>query len=98
MGVMMAVAAATDGLRQILHVGKLAALRGGGEILRKLAELGRLGRIAFGRGGLGGRLQIRGNLLGDLLVLGRVRLLELLQRAHQLSERRKLAVRRLCRD
>ena len=95
---MMVMAATTDGLRQILHVGKLTALRGAGEVRRKLVELGRLRRIAVRRGGLRGGLQVGSDLLGDLLVLGWIRLLELLERAHQLSERRKLGVLRLRRD
>ena len=95
---MMMVMAAADGLRQILHVGKLTALRGAGEVRRKLVELGRLRRIAVRRGGLRGGLQVGSDLLGDLLVLGWIRLLELLERAHQLSERRKLGVLRLRRD
>ena len=94
---MMVVMAPANGLRQILHVRELAALRGVGEVRRKLVELGRLGRIAVRRGGLCGVLQIRGDLLSDLLVLGWIRLMKLLQRAHELSERRKLAVLRLRR-
>ena len=94
---MMMVMAATDGLRQILNVGKLAALGGAGEVRGELVELGGLCRIAVRRGGLGGGLQVCGDLLGDLLVLGWIRLLKLLQSAHELSERRKLAVLRLRR-
>ena len=93
----MVMAAPTDGLGQILDVGQLAALRGGGEVRGKLAELRRLGRIAVRRGGLRGGLQVRGDLLSHLLVLGWIRLLKLLQRAHELCERRKLAVLRLRR-
>ena len=94
---MMVVMAATDRLREILNVGELAALRGAGKVRRKLVELGRLCRIAVCRGSLHGALQVRGDLLGDLLVLGWIRLLKLLERAHELSERRKLAVLRLRR-
>lgn len=95
---MMVVMAPANGLRQILHVRELAALRGVGEVRRKLVELGRLGRVAVRRGGLRGALQVRGDLLRDLLVLAWVRLLKLLERVHQLGERRKLAVLRLRRD
>ena len=90
---MMMVAVATPHrLCQILDVGKLAALRGIGEVRRQLVELIRRVRIPFLLGGLGGALQVGGNLLRDLLVLGWVRLLKLLERAQQLGERRKLAV------
>src|ERR1022692_344119 len=67
---MMMMMATTDRLSQILHVGELAALRGAGEVRRKLVELGRLCRIAVRRGGFSGVLQVRDDLLGDLLVLG----------------------------
>ena len=89
---MVMVMAAPDRLRQILNVGELGALRGVGEVRRKLVELGRLCRKAVCRGGLRRGLQVCGDLLGHLLVLGWIRLLKLLQRAHDLSERRKLAV------
>ena len=86
----------THGLRQILDVGELAAGRGGVEVRRKLVQLSRLGRIPLRLGGLGGGRQIRGDLLGNLRVLGRVRLLKLLERAHQLGEgRQRTAVRPL---
>lgn len=83
---------ATDRLRQILHVGKLAALRGADEIRRNLVELGRLCRNAVGRGSFRGVLRVCSDLLGNLLVLGWIRLSNLRQRAYELSERRKLAV------
>ena len=82
-------------LRQILDVGDLAALRGAAEIARKLGELVRRRRIALRRGGLGRGFQICRDLLGDLLVLSRVRLLKLLEHAHQLGERGKPALVRL---
>jgi len=91
----MMVTMTAGGLRQILDVGKLAALRGARKIVRKLGELVCRRRIALRRGGLGGGFQIRRDLLGNLLVLGRVRLLKLLEHAHQLGEGRKLAVIRL---
>ena len=91
MVMMMVMAPAADRLRQIRDIGELAALRGVREIRRELGELGGRRRIAVRGSGFGGILQVGGDLLGDLLVLGRVRLLQLLQRAHQLRERRKLA-------
>src|ERR1017187_949775 len=94
---MMMMVMATDRLSQILHVGELAALRGVRKVRRKLVELGRRCRIAVRLGGLSGVLQVRGDLLGDLLVLGWIRLLKLLECAHELGERRKLAVLRLRR-
>ena len=87
-----------DGLREILNVGKLATLRGVREVRRKLVELVRRCRIAVRLRSLSGALQVCGDLLRDLLVLGWIRLLQLLKSAHQLRERRKLAVLRLRRD
>src|ERR1035437_4914490 len=89
---------ATHRLRQILHVGKLAALGGVRKVAGKLVELGRTCGIAARLGGLSGALQIRGDLLGYLLVLGWVRLLQMLELAHQLRKGRKPAVVRLLRD
>ena len=79
-------------LRQILHVRELTALGSIAKVGGKLGELGRLGSIAGRRGGLSGGLEVRGDLLRDLLVLGWVRLLQLLEVTHQLSEGRKPAV------
>ena len=84
---MMAVVMAPHRLRRVLNVGELAVLRGIGEIRRKLVELSRRCRITARLGSLRGGLQIRGDLLCDLLILGWVRLLKLLQRIHQLDER-----------
>jgi hypothetical protein len=78
---------ATERLGQILDVGELAALRGVGEVRRKLVKLIRRCRVSIRLGSLGGFLQVRGDLLCDLLVLGWVRLLKLLERVHQLNER-----------
>ena len=92
MMMMMVVAAdsplslCTHRLRQILDVGELAAGRGGVEIRRKLVQLRRRRRLALWLGGLGGRFEIRGDLLRDLRVLRRIRLLKLLQCAHHLCE------------
>lgn len=90
MVVMMMVAA--DRLRQVLDIGELAALGGVLEVGGELVKLGSRRRIAVRCGGLGGALQIGGDLLRDLLILGRIRLLELLESAHQLSEGGKLAI------
>lgn len=90
--------AAADRLRQVLDARELAALRGVAEIRGKLIELRGRGRIALLLGSLRGGLQVGRDLLGDLLVFGRVGLLQLLQFAHYLSKRRKLGVIRLLRD
>jgi len=84
---MMVVVMATHGLRHVLDVGELAAGRGIAEVRRQLVELSCRGRITARRGSLGGGLQVCGDLLCDLLILGRVRLLKLLERIHQLDER-----------
>ena len=73
--------------RQILKAGELAAGRGIGEVRRKLVQLSRRCRVPCGLGTLGGCLQVRGDLMCDLLVLGWVRLLKLLERVHHLDER-----------
>lgn len=95
---MMAVAVAANCLREIRDVGELAAGRGVGEVGGECGELARRRGIAVRLCGLGGGLQIRGNLLGNLRVLGRIRLLKLLERAQQLGERRKLAAVLLLSD
>lgn len=87
MGVMMVVMAPTDGLSQILHIRKLAALRGAAKIAGQLAQLSRRRGIAVGLGHVSGILQIGGDLLRDLLVLGWIGLLKLLQHAHHLGKR-----------
>ena len=87
MAVVMMMAPAADGLRQVRNVGKLATLRRSGEIRGELGELVGRGRIPVGGRGLRGTLQIAGDLLGDLLIFGWIRLLQLLQGAHQLRER-----------
>ena len=98
MEMMMMMVMATDCLGQIFDVGELAGLRCIGKVAGKLVEFVRRCRIALRLGGLRGVLQIGGDLLGNLLVLGWVRLLKLLERAHQLGEGRKLAVVWLWRD
>jgi hypothetical protein len=91
MGMMMVVvmaagSAGTHRLRQILHIRKLTALRGAGEIRGQLIELARRGGIAVGGSSLRRTLQVGGDLLRHLLILRGVGLLELLQRTHQLSK------------
>ncbi len=82
---------AADGLRQILNVRQLA--RGGrrAEIGGELRQLVGRRRITVRLGGLRRRLQVARDLRGYLLILGWIRLLQLLQCAQQLRERRKLA-------
>ena len=84
---MMVMAAPTHGFGQILDVGELAALRRVGEVRRKLVELIRGCSVAIQGSGLSGILQVGGDLLRDLLILDRVRLLDLLECAQQLCER-----------
>ena len=84
---MMTVAASTDGLSQILDIRELAALRGAVEVAGKVTQLSRCRRIAAGLGRLSGILQISGDLLRDLLVLGWIGLLKLLKHAHHLGKR-----------
>ena len=88
---MVVVMMSAERLRQILHIRELAALGSVAKVGGKLGELARFGSIAGRRGGLCGGLEVRGDLLRDLLVLGWVRLLQLLEVTHQLSEGRKLA-------
>ena len=78
MMVMMVMASTANCIRQILDVRKLVVLRCIGEVRRKLIQLVRRRRVSVLLSGLGGVLQIGGDLLGDLLVLGRIRLLKLL--------------------
>jgi len=87
--------AAAHGFREIRHVGELAAGRGTPEVRRKVVQLAGGGCIAAGGGSLSGALQVGGDLLRNLCELGRVRLLKLLERVHQLGERGKLATIRL---
>ena len=83
---MMMVVMPTDRLCQILDVGQFAAFRGIREVCRELVELVCRTRIPAPLGSLGGVLQVRGDLLCDLPIFGWVRLLKLLERAHQLRE------------
>lgn len=82
-------------LQQILHVGDLSALRRAAEIGCQLVELARPARIPIRLGSLRRSLQVRRDLLRHLLEFRRIRLLQLLQRAHQLSEWRELLAIRL---
>jgi hypothetical protein len=99
LGMMMTMMMVTaDCLRHILHVGKLAALRGVRKVGSQLVELSGGCGVAIRLRSLSGVLQVRRDLLRDLLILGRVGLLKLLERAHQLSEGRKAAFIRLQRS
>ena len=75
------------GLGQVLDVGELDGVGSVRKVGGELIELVRCGGIALRLGGFGGAFEIRGDLLGKLLILGWVRLLKLLERAHQLGER-----------
>ena len=92
---MMTVVMAGDRLGQVREVGELATLRCIRKVRPKLVEQARQSRMAVRLGSLSGPLQVGGDLLCDLLVLGWIRLLKLLQRVHQLGELRKLAAVRL---
>ena len=82
----MAVAA-SNGLREILDIRNLPAAGGVAEVRGKLRQLA--GQIGIAGGGcrLCGRLQFARDLLRHLLILGGVRLLQLLQSAQYLRER-----------
>lgn len=86
MMMMVASAAATDCLREILQIGELAALRGAGEVRRELGELAGRAGVALRCGRLGSGLQVGGDLRRYLLVFGWVRFLKLLQGADQLRK------------
>jgi len=93
---MMMVMAARRRLIGVVDIRELTRLRGRGEGRRKLREFRCCRGIAIGLRSLCGSGQVRRDLLGDLLILGRIGLLKLLERLHQLGERRELAgVRRL---
>ena len=84
-------AASADSLSQILYVGQLAARRGVRKIAGELGKLIRCRGIAVRLGSLGSACQVGGDLLSDLLILGWIRLLQLLERTQHLPEGRKLA-------
>ena len=88
---MVVVSASTDSLGEILQVRKLTSLRSVGEIRGELAELAGRAGVALRRGRLRGAIQISRYLRRYLGILRWIRLLQLLQRAGQLSEGRKLA-------
>src|SRR5664279_2326856 len=89
---------AADRLGQILHVGELTVLGSVRKIAGKLVELSRRRGIAGRGGGLRRGLQVGSDLRSNLLVLGWIRLLKLLEFAHQLREGRKPGVVRRLRD
>ncbi len=83
---------ATNRVCQILKIGELTA---GGRTRKVAGELRQLLRsrgISLRLVGLGGGLQIGGDLLRHLLILRRVSLLKLLELTHHLSEGRESAV------
>ncbi len=82
---MMMMVMAAGSLGQVLYVGELSGLRGAGKICRKLVELICFCRVSIRLGRLCSALQIRGDLLGNLLVFGWVRLLQLLERTQHLA-------------
>lgn len=79
--------AAAHGLRQVLDIGKLTARGSVGEVGGKLIQLSGRAGVAVRLSGLRSTLQIRGDLLRDLLVFRGIGLLQLLERAQHLSER-----------
>lgn len=89
---MVVMMPAAQSFGEIRHIGKLAARRSRAKVRRKSVQLVRGCRIPACRGALRGALQVCGNLLRHLRILARIRLLKLLQRVHQLSERGKLAI------
>jgi len=87
---MMMVVMPAESLDQIADVRHLTGGGGGLEVGGKRAKLRCRSGVALRLGRLRGGLKVGGDLLCDLLVLGRVLLLQLLERTHQLSEGRKL--------
>ena len=72
---MVMAAAAIYSLRKILQIRQLAALGRRGKIVCKLRQLTCRAAVSLRLRGLCGGLQIRRNLLGDLRVFSRIRLL-----------------------
>jgi len=89
---MMMPVTAVHCLRQVLNIGEGVVLRCVVEIRCELVQLGCLGCVAIGGGCFGGVLQVGGDLRRYLLVLGGIRLLQLLQSAQHLGEGGKLRV------
>ena len=96
--VVMVMASAVDGICQILDAGELSAAGRALEIRSELAQLGCFAGIALGACLLCGSRQICRYLGGDLRVLRRIRLLQILEFVQHLRKRRELiAVLRRCR-
>ena len=76
----MVVVTSGERLRQILDIGQDAAGGSIREIRRQFIQFGRRRRIPRRLGRFGRASRVRRDLLGHLLVLGWVRLLELLER------------------
>lgn len=90
--VMVALISAGDCLSQIAKVRKLAALRRVREVGCQLIKLASPRGIAVGLVRLRGGLEIGRDLLGELCVLGRILLLELLKLTQDLCEGRELRI------
>lgn len=75
----MVVMPASDGLTQILNIRELPGLGGAAEVSRQRIELVCGRGVAFRLGGLGRALQVRRDLLRELLILSGVRLLNFLK-------------------
>lgn len=80
---------AANRLGKVLDVRKCIVLRSRAEVVGKLVQLIGLGGIAVRARGGCSVLQIGRDLGCDLLIFGWVGLLQLLQRAHNLGERRQ---------
>ena len=74
------------GLRQVLDIGKRIVLGSIGKVRGELVQLGGQFGVAVGGGRLGGALEVRRDLRRDLLILGGVRLLQLLERTGERGE------------
>ena len=93
----MVVVMAAESFGQILNTGKLAATGSIGEVRPELVQfVGRIG-VSLGLRRLCGVMQVRRDMLGDLLILRRVVLLKLLERAQRLGKGGKPAIVRLRR-
>ena len=82
---MMVMMMPAHSLSQILKTGDLTVLRGVREVRGKLVQLVRRRRVTTRLSSLRSGLQVGRDLLRDLLEPRWIRLLQLLQRAHQLS-------------
>jgi hypothetical protein len=88
--VVMVMASAVDGIRQILDAGELSAAGRALEIRGELTQLSCLSGIALGACLLCGSREIRSDLRRYLRVLRRIRLLQILELVQHLRKRREL--------